>query len=331
MHPRTPPDNSAPRDPEEVRAAISILAAANPGAVELDHPLAGLTTFRIGGPALGLVRVANPAEAARFLTAAREASIPVVCIGGGSNLLIDDRGFCGLALKMEITDVGFDGDRVTAGAGLPFDELIARCLDRGLTGLEFASGIPGSVGGAVAGNAGCYGHEIGEFLVSAEVLRPEGKIMTLAPEDLEFSYRHSALKENDNLLLRVELQLERGDLEAALAVRMDHMAQRRVKHPVSEPCAGSYFKNLEPAVPGGRRRAAGELLDRAGVHGMRVGGAAVFPGHANIIINTGGATCSDVLELAERMRRAVSDSFGVELVPEVRYLPWNSGDSSICG
>ncbi len=331
MHPRTPPDNPAPADPDQIRSAIAVLAAANPGIVEIDAPLAEFTTFRIGGPALGMIRVRTPAEAQKFLKTASELKIPVAFIGGGSNLLIDDRGFCGLALKMEIVDVEFAGDIVTAGAGLPFDTLIARCLDEGLVGLEFASGIPGSLGGAVVGNAGCYGHEIGEFLVSVTVLHPDGTVATAGPGDLDFGYRHSALKENDDLLLTATLKLGHGDVAAAKAVRAEWIAERSVKHPVTDPCAGSYFKNLEPSEPGGRRRAAGEFLDRAGVHGMQVGGAAVYQKHANIIINTGNATSADVLELAERMKRAVQAEFGIELVPEVRYLPWNSGDSRICG
>ena len=314
----TRPD-PAPRD---VRAALADLAAAYPGRVESDVPLRDLTTFRIGGPALGLVRVHTPEEAAEFHAGARDRRLPLVALGGGSNLLVDDRGFCGLVLKMELDTFAVDGEEVVAGAGLDFDDLVARSLAAGLVGLEFASGIPGSLGGAVVGNAGCFGHEIGEYLREITLLRPDGRIETVPPAALDLCYRHSALKGSGDLVLQVRLGLGRGDTGGALRVREGNIALRRAKHPWREPCAGSYFQNLPPDEPGGRRRAAGELLERAGVKGLRVGGAAVYPKHANIIVNTGDATCADVLALADLMKAAVRERFGVELREEVRHLPW---------
>jgi len=310
--------------PDQIRAALAELAAAHPDIIECQVPLRELTTFRIGGPALGLVRVHTPDEALRFQLLAREHGLPLVALGGGSNILADDRGFCGLVLRLELDSFAVRGHAVTAGAGLAFDALVERSLEAGLVGLEFASGIPGTVGGAVVGNAGCHGHEIGEFLREAVVLRPDGRIEMVTPASLQLAYRSSALKSSGDLLLEATLELRSGDVGVARQVRQEHLALRRRKHPWREPSAGSYFRNLPPASPEGRRQAAGELLDRAGVKGMRVGGAAVYERHANIIINTGGATCADVLALAARMKAAVRERFGVELQEEVRHLPWRS-------
>jgi UDP-N-acetylmuramate dehydrogenase len=309
--------------PEQIQAALAELAAAHPESVECQVPLRELTTFRIGGPALGLVRVHTPDEAHRFQALAREHCLPLVALGGGSNILADDRGFCGLVLRLELETFTVRGRTVIAGAGLAFDDLVVRSLESGLVGLEFASGIPGTVGGAVVGNAGCYGHEISEFLREVVVLRPDGRIEAVTPASLQLGYRSSALKCSGDLVLEATLDLRPGDTEAAWQVRRDNIALRRKKHPWREPSAGSYFRNLPPSAPGGRRQAAGELLEKAGVKGMRVGGAAVYEQHANIIINTGNATCADVLTLAARMKAAVRDRFGVELQEEVRHLPWH--------
>lgn len=284
------------------------------------QPLRELTTFRIGGPA-GLVgTVKNAEQARRFLDFAHQNGLPWVGLGGGSNILADDAGYAGLVLHVATDAFAVAGESVRIGAGLDFDAVIARTLAEGLVGLEFASGIPGTVGGALVGNAGCYGHEIGEFLVEATVLRPDGRIVTLGPEDFGFAYRTSALKEKPDLVLDLTLRLGRGDLTAAAAERQEHLDDRRRKHPWDIPCAGSYFKNLPPERPGERRRAAGRLLEAAGAKAMREGDAEVFEKHANIIVNRGAARAIDVLRLAARMKRAVREQFGEELSEEVRHL-----------
>lgn len=296
------------------------LAARHGDRVSLEEPLSRWTTFRIGGPARAMCRMHTPDDARRFLDNAHDGQVPAVVLGGGSNVLADDAGFAGLVLRQDMTDLDVRGDTVSVGAGLAFDALVKASLAAGLTGLEFASGIPGSVGGALVGNAGCYGHEIGDFLAEARVLRADGTVETIGPEAFGFAYRHSVFKDRDDLLLSAVFRLARGDAAAAGGVRAEIVADRRRKHPVDLPCAGSYFKNLPPERPGGRRRAAGRLLDEVGARDMHEGDAAVFEKHANIIVNRGSARCRDVLALAERMRVAVADRFGVKLSPEVRHL-----------
>jgi len=314
------------RDPESSRVAteIAALAQQDPQKVRLGIPLHELTTLRIGGQALGVCKVRTIADAQRFQAFAHAHDVPLTYLGWGSNVLADDRGFCGLILHLENANVEVRGDAVHVGAGLGFDELIVHALEAGLTGLEFASGIPGTVGGAVVGNAGCYGHEISEFLVTATILRQDGCLETVGAEDLAFSYRSSALKEGSDLLLEVVLRLTRTDVAKAWRTREEKIHIRRLKHPVDRPCAGSYFKNLPADRPGAQRRAAGELLDLAGAKAFRCGDAAVFEKHANIIVNEGCATSADVLTLAARMKAAVQQKFGVLLEEEVRYLPWLS-------
>ncbi len=315
----TPPP--APRDPADL--ALRRLVAAHPADVVTGMLLRDLTTLRIGGPAAAVCRVRTPDDARRFLEFAAGHDLPTIALGCGSNVLAIDDGFRGCVLRLDAGDFTASGDTVTVGAGLPFDTLVARALDAGLTGLEFASGIPGTVGGAIVGNAGCFGHEIGEFLVEASVLNADGRLETVGPERFAFGYRQSALQGDGGVVLTVRLRLDRGDPAAAGRERLERLAQRHRKHPTGEPCAGSWFKNLPPATPGGHRRAAGELLDAVGAKTMHEGDAVVFPGHANIIINRGDATAAQVRTLVERMREAVRARFGVTLAEEVRTLGAN--------
>jgi UDP-N-acetylmuramate dehydrogenase len=294
--------------------------ASEAGGAEAGLPLFRLTTLRIGGPAGVVCPVHNNEDARRFLDLALACDLPWTCLGGGSNILADDAGYAGMVLLVRTRRLTVQGDAVRVGAGWDFDDLVAETLRLGLTGLEFASGIPGTLGGALVGNAGCYGREIGEFLREATVMRPDGTLQTVGPDEFAFAYRTSALKGRGDVVLEAVLGLDRGDAAAAARVRAEHLADRRRKHPWDQPSAGSYFKNLPPLRPGEPRRAAGKLLEAAGAKSMREGGAAVFPRHANIIINTGGATSRDVLVLADRMRTAVLAMFGEELEPEVRHL-----------
>ena len=314
------PSENQPDEPARLGEVLRRLVNDYGDRVSLDEPLSRWTTFRIGGPARAVCRLQTPDDARRFLDNARDHEIPVVVLAGGSNVLADDDGFAGLVLHPELTALELRGDAVTVGAGLPVDDLVAATLRAGLTGLEFASGLPGTVGGALVGNAGCYGHELGEFLVEAEVLRADGRLEIVGPEAFGFAYRNSIFKGRDDLLLSAVFRLRRGDAATAGERRAEIIGDRRSKHPVGLPCAGSWFRNLPPEKPGGRRRATGRLLDELGARDWREGDAGVFEKHANIIINLGAARSADVLRLSERMKAAAAERFGVTLTPEVRHL-----------
>lgn len=295
------------------------------------EPLRHHTTFRIGGPADFYYPARTPDRLVAALRAAHELGLPVFLLGGGSNLLVSDEGFRGLVLRNAIETVEFDGTAAQVGCGTDFLELIYRCRDRGLSGLEFAAGIPGSVGGAVYGNAGCYGQDIGSFTLECTHATLDGAVVETRPAAwYEFAYRDSRLKRDPRVLLTCLLRFAPGDKAAIQRVIDEKLEIRRVKHPQwrIEPTAGSYFKNLPPDwqmpgarhSPGTRRVPAGQLLDQAGCRGLRVGDAMVYPKHANILVNVGRATARDVLELAATMKARVHERFGVELEEEVMFL-----------
>ena len=285
-----------------------------------DRSLRDMTTLRVGGVARLVCSLQTPEQGLRFQDICQTMGVPSYVLGGGSNVLADDQGYRGVVLHVTGDRCDVRGDTVVASCGLGFDELIVRTLAGGLTGLEFASGIPGTLGGALVGNAGCYGHEIGEFLVEAVILRRNGRLEKVGPEDFAFGYRETCLRETGDIVMEATLRLARGDLEAATESRLEKIADRRAKHPVDLPSAGSWFRNLPAETPGGRRRAAGHFLELAGAKEMSEGDARVFSGHANMIVNTGRATSRQVRDLAARMHRAVLDRFGLDLVEEVRYL-----------
>ncbi len=302
-------DALIPALPEEFRAAIRRRA-----------PLDCLTTLRVGGPADLVCSIRTPEAALRFQALATEARVPAYVLGAGSNVLAADDGYRGMILRVETTAFSAAGDVVAAGAGLGFDDLIVQCLDEGLVGLEFASGIPGTLGGALVGNAGCYGHEIGEFLLDAVVLSPDGRLETVGPEAFGFRYRETDLRETGAVVLGARFKLRRGDVHEAGRLRQEKLADRGRNPPVAAPRAGRWCRTLPPAYPGGRRRPAGELLEQAGAKDMNEGPARVFPLHANIIINSGGATGAQISRLADRMQAAVRERFSVILKEEVRRL-----------
>jgi len=305
---------------DDARTLLESLPPDLQSRVRLSIPLKSLTTLQVGGPAALLCPVHNPEQALRFQALALDRQVPFFILGAGSNVLADDRGFQGLILHIITQNLDFRGNTVRAGAGISFDGLIQRTLDMGLTGLEFASGIPGTLGGALVGNAGCYGHEIGEFLLEALLLRPDGRLETVGPEEFGFSYRETDLRETGAVVLEAVLLLQRGDTDQAADLRRKMILDRQAKHPVDLPSAGSWFRNLAAAEPGGRRRAAGILLEKAGAKDMSEGDARVFAKHANMIVNAGHATSAEVLKLADRMKKAVLEKFGVRLEEEVRYL-----------
>lgn len=284
-------------------------------------PLSAMSSFGIGGPADLFFEARTEDELRAAVALAVEEKYPFYVIGGGNNLLFDDAGYRGIIIRNRLEGSASGEDRMTvlSGTGLPC--VLRQALDASLCGLEFLAGIPGTVGGAIYGNAGAYGSSIGEVLESASVLRPGGKTETLSREALGFGYRDSALKKagNAGIILSAVLLSPPGDRGASEARVRDILEKRRTKHPpLGTACAGSYFKNSCSAT--GQRIAAGQLLERAGAKGLAVGDAAVYDGHCNFIINRGNARSRDVLALAADLKEKVAKAFGVRLEEEVIYL-----------
>jgi UDP-N-acetylmuramate dehydrogenase len=317
---------------ELARASVEArLRQAAGDALLTDEPLRHHTTFRIGGPADWFVAARTPETLVATLAAAKAIDLPVFLLGGGSNLLVSDEGFRGLVLENDCDRVQFDGAAAFVEGGTDYLDFIRTCQARGLAGLAYAAGIPGSVGGAISGNAGCYGQDIGSRVIECTIATLDGaRVETLPAAWFEFAYRDSRLKREPRALLSCLLRLEPGDPAAIQAEIDEKLEIRRVKHPQwrEEPTAGSYFKNLPPGFqvpglphsPGTHRIAAGALLDACECRGLRIGDAAVFSKHANILVNLGHATARDMLALAEMLRSRVRERFGVELEEEVMFL-----------
>jgi UDP-N-acetylmuramate dehydrogenase len=290
------------------------------------EPMSRHTTLQIGGPADWVFEATHAEDVPRALAACAEAALPVFVLGGGSNLLVSDAGFRGLVLHVACDAVRFDADSTLAAveSGRDFLEFIEMCRDRERAALEFAAGVPGGIGGAIHGNAGCYGHSIGEFVVDGVLAPKDGSApFTVDNAWFEFEYRESRLKrEQTHVLVESRLRLAPGARADIQAVMDDKLGERRVKHPQwrTEPTAGSYFKNLPPPTPGAHRVPAGKVLDEAHCRGLRVGDALVFAKHANIIVNAGHATAQEVLTLGEIMKRRAHAISGVWLEEEVLFV-----------
>jgi UDP-N-acetylmuramate dehydrogenase len=280
------------------------------------------SSFRIGGPADYFFSAASFEELRACLLFARERALHYYIMGAGSNILFSDGGFRGLILKNEvkgIRPISKDG-RAAVFSGTPLSDLVEFALEDGLEGLEFAAGIPGTVGGAVFGNAGAFGRCIGELLTEAVLLDARGEEFKVNGPYFEFSYRHSALKSRHAIIVTAVLKLNRGDRGAIKARIEENLEKRRSRHPSTKLAyAGSYFKN--PVGPDGKKIAAGYLLEKVGAKGLEMGGAAVFSGHANFILNRGGARAEDVLRLSQELKERVKREFGIDLEEEVIYLP----------
>jgi UDP-N-acetylmuramate dehydrogenase len=283
-------------------------------------PLRSYSNFGIGGPADYFFEAATADELRASLRAAREADLPCSVIGGGYNLLFDDAGFRGLILKNSVRglDILDQAGWVKAASGTKLGELVAFAADNGLGGLEFLAGIPGTVGGAVFGNAGAFGQAIGERLGNGLLLKPDGGEFRAAADYFRFAYRHSQLKVDRACLLEATFRLSPRNPQEIRAKIAENLAARAKKHPPeSTACAGSYFKN---PVRAGGVHSAGYLLEQVEARDLAIGGAAVYPGHCNFVINRGGATARDVLALAAELKKRVWEKFGVRLEEEVIYL-----------
>lgn len=284
--------------------------------------LRDFSNFRIGGPADYFFEAASAGDLKAATLAARKHSIPCYVIGGGFNLLFDDAGFRGLIIRNSVKGISLaaSGPVLTAFSGTSLDDMVAFATACGLSGFEFLAGIPGTVGGAVFGNAGAFGRSIGEYLEDALLLDREGREFRAQREYFSFGYRHSGLKKKHDIILSLQFRLEARDKDEIKARIEENLAARAQKHPPKETAyAGSYFKN--PVRPDGTKVAAGYLLEQIGARDLRVGGAAVYPGHSNFLINRGNAAARDVLALAGKLKARVKERFGIELEEEVIFLP----------
>ena len=277
-------------------------------ALRFDEPLATHNTFRIGGPAEMFGRVETLDALVRTLAEAPRVQI----LGLGSNVLIPDDGLCGLVLRLagEFERVDFDGDRVRAGAAVPLPQLARRTAAQGRLGLEVLAGFPSTVGGAVVMNAGCYGTEIQDLLVTTTVVEPGGGIAVLTVEDLEPGYRSTNLQGRPSIVADATFLTRRGDPVAALARIRELNRKRKQTLPWGHPNVGSIFKNPQGDY-------AGRLIDECGLKGRESGGARISRRHGNVIVNFDRARAADVLALMLEARGAVAERFGVELEPEV--------------
>lgn len=281
-----------------------------------NEPMSKHTTFRVGGPCDIFVSISNAKEAEEIIRLLCSLSIPYFVIGNGSNLLVKDEGFRGVIIEIgkDFSDIQIDGEIVTASAGALLVKVANECYKAGLTGLEFVSGIPGTIGGGVFMNAGAYGGELKDVIQTVTLLDTEsGEIIEKTCQEMDFSYRHSIAKEKPYIILEAKMKLSTGDKDQ-IKSRMDELKeQRTTKQPLEYPSAGSTFKRPEGYF-------AGKLIQDAGLKGYKVGGAQVSEKHSGFVINAGDATASDVLTLIEDVRRIVKEQFGVELEPEVCIL-----------
>ncbi len=294
---------------------FEILKTNLAGEVLWQEPMKNQTTFRIGGPADILILPNSIEDLRQALGILKGMDIPLMIMGAGSNLLVSDKGIRGVVIKI---GPGFDEIRteknlLVSGAGATLTAISRHAQREGLTGLEFAVGIPGSVGGALVMNAGAYGGQISQFLKTATVMDRDGTIKKYSNSDLHFNYRHSRFLEEDLIALEATFELQSGKKEEIIKRMQELTEQRRTKQPIEMPCAGSVFKR-PPNIY------VGPLVEEAGLKGFRIGGAEVSKKHAGFIVNVDKATCEDVLSLIKLIQKTIKEKYGVYLEPEIRIV-----------
>ncbi|RGZ01922.1 UDP-N-acetylmuramate dehydrogenase [Clostridium sp. AM58-1XD] len=292
-----------------------LCTAVGKEAVKTDEPMSKHTTFRVGGPADFFVSPKDEEGLVSAVSLCRSSGMPFYILGNGSNLLVSEDGYRGVMIETEkaLNYVKERDGLIEAGAGILLSALAREALRMSLTGLESASGIPGTLGGAVVMNAGAYGFEMKDVLVSARVLSRDGEIKELPAEELDLGYRHSVIMDEGYIVLSACIRLHKGE-HGAILDRMEELAaQRRKKQPLEYPSAGSTFKRPEGYF-------AGKLIQDSGLRGFQVGGAQVSEKHCGFVINRGQATADDVMELCRQVQKRVYEQFGVKMEMEVRRL-----------
>ena len=287
-------------------------------------PLSAYTTFQLGGFCRGIFHCQHPDQLQKVILSLARQKENFILIGGGSNIVVSDEGVDCYVIRYasDITIVQREADDLIVSGSTNLDALVQIAADYGLEGLNYASGIPGTVGGAIVGNAGAFGQQVGDVLQSALLIARDTEVKEVNAAALHFSYRHSILKETGDIVVSVRFRLKPGEKDRLWQQREDILKLRRTKHPDLSiyPCAGSFFRNVEPTSNAGQRQAAGWFLDQAGGKQLRCGGASIFPKHANIIIKGEKCKAQDVYELSQQMFDRVKDKFNLELIREVRFM-----------
>ena len=281
-----------------------------------EDKIKNLTSFKIGGPADALARVSTVDELIKIIRYAKDANIPYFLLGNGSNVLVSDKGYRGIIIQFSKDDVevSVSGDTITADAGVTLSKLSQTAMNASLSGLEFASGIPGTLGGALFMNAGAYGGEMKQVVTKVKVLDTDSlHVIELSNEEMDFGYRHSILKEKNYIALGCEIKLSHTDKETIGAYMRELALKRKEKQPLEYPSAGSTFKRPEGYF-------AGKLIEDAGLGGYSVGDAEVSEKHKGFVINKGNASAKDVRELIDYVIKTVKEKSGVTLEPEVLFL-----------
>lgn len=298
------------------RALIEYLESVVPAEnILLEEPMHKHTTFRVGGPAEVFVTVENSKQLEKIIKYLNLVERPYFILGNGSNLLVGDKGYRGVIIRLggDFNHLTVEGTLLTAGASVLLSAAAREAMENGLAGMEFASGIPGSVGGGVKMNAGAYDGEMRNIVESVQVMYKDGSILDLDNETMEFGYRNSVIKNRPYVVLQVSMRLQEGDREAILARMNELTARRKEKQPLEYASAGSTFKRPEGHF-------AGKLIMDSGMRGARIGGARVSEKHCGFVINDGTAVAADIAELIQEVIETVKEKFGVTLEPEVIFL-----------
>lgn len=301
-----------------------LVSALGTDRVRRHAPLAALTTFKVGGPADWLVDIQHGADLEKVITIARDANLPIIVLGGGSNVLVSDAGVRGIVVRVHGGEVReIDPTTVRADGGVTINGLVRWTVNRGLAGIEAWAGTPGTVGGAIYGNAHFRGRLIGEMVVAVRLAGKDGTVRDVLHDDMEFAYDYSRLHRTREIVVSADFAISRAEASTLRATARESLAFRKRTQPLESPSAGCIFQNPDPhrdRVPDGIPPSAGALVDRAGLKGARQGSARVSTTHANFIINEGGATARDIRTLIDRCKFEVQAQFGVALREEIVYL-----------
>ncbi|MBI4713996.1 UDP-N-acetylmuramate dehydrogenase [Candidatus Uhrbacteria bacterium] len=301
-----------------------------------NEPMSKHTNFRIGGTAKWFVEVRSVNELKQVLKIKSDQNIPYFIFGGGSNILVNDKPFEGIAIKIAMRDVVINGNRVRVESGALSSSVARKTAKAGLSGLTWAISLPGTIGGAVRGNAGCFGGETKDYLVEVELLR-DGEVITVKKDDLHFSYRDSVIKHNNDIILSATFELEKDDSKKLLVELDEKLSARKTSQPLDAGSAGCMFKNFEiksddelqilkqkldlPIQMIEKRRiSVGWLIDQLDLKGKQIGGAKVSEKHGNFVVNIGSATADDVVQLIALIKTRAQNEFGINLEEEVQYV-----------